>query len=71
MTLTPNDPPIPMETWCSPRGSLAIEKPVPGVIRFTYDGYMTADVVPFLESSVKKVLDAGLCPDLFIDLSQM
>ena len=71
MTLTHDGPPTPVETWCSPRGRLAIEKPVPGVIRFTYDGYMTADVVPFLASSVKKVLDAGLCPDLFIDLTQM
>lgn len=71
MTLTPNEPKARVDTWSSPRGILAIEHPVPGVIRFVYNGYMTADVVPFLEASVKRITDMGLRPDLFIDLTQM
>lgn len=71
MTDIPNDAAARVDTWSSPRGSLAIEHPVFGVIRFVYNGYMTADVVPFLEASVKRVTDAGLRPDLFIDLTQM
>jgi hypothetical protein len=59
------------ERWESPRGSLVIGEPVPGVIVFTYRGYMTADVVPFIESTVDRVLAAGLRPDLFIDLELM
>jgi hypothetical protein len=32
---------------------------------------MTADVVPFIERSVDRVLAAGIRPDLFIDLDDM
>jgi hypothetical protein len=60
-----------VETWESPRGSLAISQPVLGVIVFTYRGYMTAQVVPFVERSVERVLGVGLRPDLFIDLDRM
>ena len=60
-----------VEMWESPRGSLAISHPAPGVILFTYHGYMTAEVVPFIELSVNRVLDAGHRPDLFIDLDDM
>jgi hypothetical protein len=59
------------ETWESPRGSLVISHPAPGVIVFTYHGYMTAEVVPFIERSVNRVLAAGHRPDLFIDLADM
>jgi len=59
------------QTWESPRGSLVITQPAPGVMLFTYHGYMTAEVVPFIERSVDRVLAAGLRPDLFIDLGAM
>ncbi len=59
------------ETWHAPKGSLTIEKPVRGVIRFTYHGHMVAAVVPFLEASVAEVLRSGVRPDLFIDLAAM
>ena len=38
---------------------------------FTYHGYMTAEVVPFIELSVNRVLDAGHRPDVFIDLDDL
>jgi len=60
-----------VEMWESPVGNLAITHPAPGVILFTYHGYMTAEVVPFIERSVNRVLAAGHCPDLFIDLDDM
>src|SRR5688572_4332279 len=60
-----------IEKWESPQGSLAISHPAPGVIVFTYHGHMTADVVPFIERSVDRVLAAGHRPDLFIDLDHM
>jgi hypothetical protein len=60
-----------VERWESPRGSLAISHPAPGVIVFTYHGHMTAEVVPFIERSVDRVLAAGHRPDLFIDLDDM
>jgi hypothetical protein len=60
-----------IEKWESPRGSLTISHPAPGVILFTYHGYMTAEVVPFIERSVNRVLAAGHRPDLFIDLDDM
>jgi len=60
-----------IEKWESPRGSLAITHPAPGVIVFTYQGHMTADVVPFIERSVDRVLAAGHVPDLFIDLDRL
>jgi hypothetical protein len=59
------------EKWESPRGSLLITQPVPGVMVFTYEGYMVADVVPFIERAVNAVLATGLRPDLFIDLENM
>jgi hypothetical protein len=71
MTLEPTTGSYEIEKWESPRGTLAISHPVPGVIVFTYHGYMTADVVPFIERSVDRVLSAGHCPDLFIDLEDM
>jgi hypothetical protein len=60
-----------IEKWESPRGSVAISHPTPGVIVFTYHGHMTAEVVPFIERSVDRVLAAGHRPDLFIDLDDM
>ena len=60
-----------VEMWESARGNLAISHPAPGVILFTYHGHMTAEVVPFIELSVNRVLDAGHRPDLFIDLDDM
>lgn len=59
------------EKWETPRGSLVVSQPVPGVMVFTYDGYMVADVVPFIERTVNDVLATGLRPDLFIDLENM
>lgn len=56
------------QTWQSARGSLIIAQPVPGVMIFTYHGYMTAGAVPFIEAEVDEVLERGLRPDLFIDL---
>ena len=58
-------------TWESPRGRLVISEPTAGVMVFTYDGHMTADVVPFIESTVDRVLAQGLRPDLFIDLERL
>jgi anti-anti-sigma regulatory factor len=58
-------------TWESPRGRLVISEPAAGVIVFTYDGHMTADVVPFIEATVDRVLAEGLRPDLFIDLDRL
>lgn len=63
--------PAKVDKWESPRGTLVISQPVRGVIVFTYDGYMVADVVPFIESTVNEVLAAGLRPDLFIDVWNM
>jgi hypothetical protein len=60
-----------VEKWESPRGSLVISHPAPGVLVFTYHGHMTAEVVPFIERSVDRILAAGHCPDLFIDLDDM
>jgi anti-anti-sigma regulatory factor len=59
------------QTWESPRGRLVISEPAAGVIVFTYDGHMTADVVPFIEATVDRVLAEGLRPDLFIDLDRL
>lgn len=59
------------QTWESPRGRLVISEPAAGVIVFTYDGHMTADVVPFIEAAVDRVLAEGLRPDLFIDLDRL
>jgi hypothetical protein len=59
------------QTWESPRGSLVVTQPVLGVMLFTYRGYMTVEVVPFIERSVDGVLARGLRPDLFIDLERM
>jgi anti-anti-sigma regulatory factor len=58
-------------TWESARGRLVISEPTAGVIVFTYDGHMTADVVPFIEATVDRVLAEGLRPDLFIDLDRL
>lgn len=58
-------------TWESARGRLVISEPAAGVIVFTYDGHMTVDVVPFIESAVDRVLAEGLRPDLFIDLDRL
>ena len=58
-------------TWRSPRGSLIIEQPVPGVMLFTYHGHIPVEVVPLIEASVARVLNTGIRPDLFIDLEQM
>jgi hypothetical protein len=38
---------------------------------FTYQGYMTADVVPFVEQAVARVLATGARPDLFVDLGRL
>jgi hypothetical protein len=58
-------------TWESPRGRLVISEPAAGVIVFTYDGHMTADVVPFIEATVDRVLTECSSPDLFIDLDRL
>src|SRR5262245_42929006 len=57
--------------WESPRGRVVISEPTAGVIVFTYFGHATADMVPFIEATVDRVLAAGLRPDLFIDLELM
>ncbi len=59
------------DTWESDRGMLVITQPVLGVVVFTYDGYMTADVVPFIEHTFDQVLAQGVCPDMFVDLGQL
>jgi hypothetical protein len=59
------------ETWETPRGSLVITQPAPGVILFTYHGYVTAEAVRLIESSVDRVLATGVRPDLFIDLAKL
>ena len=59
------------ETWESARGSLVISCPGAGVMLFTYRGYMTAAVVPFIERAVDRMLATGVQPDLFIDLERM
>jgi hypothetical protein len=38
---------------------------------FSYQGYMTADVVPFVEQVVARVLATGAHPDLFVDLGRL
>jgi len=38
---------------------------------FTYGGHLTADVVPFVDASVDRVLKAGLRPRFFVDLEQV
>jgi anti-anti-sigma regulatory factor len=58
-------------TWESARGRLVISEPTAGVIVFTYEGHMTAEVVPFIEATVDRVLAEGLRPDLFIDLDRL
>lgn len=60
-----------VRAWESARGSLTISHPVPGVIVFTYHGYIAAEVVPFIEAEVDWALERRLRPDLFIDLSLM
>ena len=60
-----------IDKWESPRGTLVISQPVRGVMVFTYDGYMVADVVPFIERKVNDVLAKGVRPDLFIDTWNM
>jgi hypothetical protein len=59
------------ETWETERGSLVISHPAPGVIVFTYDGYVTAAAVLLIERSVDRVLATGVRPDLFIDLARL
>jgi hypothetical protein len=59
------------ETWETPRGSLVITQPVPGVMVFTYHGYVTVDAVRLIERSVDRVLATGVRPDLFIDLAKL
>jgi hypothetical protein len=59
------------ETWETPRGSLVITQPVPGVMVFTYHGYITVDAVRLIERSVDRVLASGVRPDLFIDLAKL
>ncbi|AKV02241.1 hypothetical protein AKJ09_08904 [Labilithrix luteola] len=41
------------------------------VMLFTYDGYATADFVPFIEGAVDRVLATGMRPDVFIDLDRI
>lgn len=60
-----------VENWKSDAGDLCITKPIPGVIVFTYHGHITAEAVPVIEHSVDQVLEAGLTPDLFIDLEHV
>jgi hypothetical protein len=60
------------EAWESPRGALVISHPVVGVMLYTYRGYMTVDVVPFIERTTARVLAvARRPPDVFIDLEEM
>jgi hypothetical protein len=48
-----------------------ISYPAPAVLLFTYQGYMTADVVPFIDQTVARVLATGARPDLFVDLGRL
>ena len=59
------------ETWESSRGRLTITYPARNVMLFTYGGHLTADVVPFIEVSVDRVLKAGIRPHFFVDLEQV
>lgn len=45
--------------------------PAMSVMVFTYEGYATADFVPFIEGSVDRVLALGVRPDIFIDLDRI
>jgi hypothetical protein len=38
---------------------------------FTYGGHLTADVVPFVDASVHRVVEAGIRPIFFVDLEQV
>lgn len=59
------------ETWESPTERLTITYPARGVMLFTYGGHLTADVVPFVEVSVDRVLKAGIRPHFFVDLEKV
>jgi len=59
------------EVWETRRGNLLITQPALGVMLFTYRGHMSADVVPFVERSVGRLLAAGVRPDLFVDVEAM
>jgi hypothetical protein len=38
---------------------------------FTYRGHLTADVVPFIDATVDRVLRAGIRPHFFVDLEHV
>jgi hypothetical protein len=59
------------DTWDWQRVKLVISQPVLGVVLFTYEGHMTADVIPFIERTFDRVLAQGVRPDLFIDVERM
>jgi hypothetical protein len=61
----------PDDVWESPRGSLVISYPGGSVMVFTYHGYMTPDVVPFVEACVNRVFATGRVPDFYVDLADM
>jgi hypothetical protein len=60
-----------MDTWEWERGKLVVSQPVLGVVVFTYEGHMTADVVPFIERTFDRVLAQGVRPDMFVDVERM
>ena len=55
-------------TWEWERGKLVVTQPVLGVVVFTYEGHMNADVVPFIERTFDQVLAQGVRPDMFVDV---
>ncbi len=59
------------ETWESARGRLMITHRARSVMLFTYGGHLTADVVPFVDASVDRLVKAGIRPTFFVDLEQV
>jgi hypothetical protein len=59
------------ESWESAGERLTISYPARSVMLFTYGGRLTADVVPFVELSVDRVLKAGIRPHFFVDLEKV
>jgi hypothetical protein len=71
--VTPGSRPTtqPDDVWQSPRGSLVISYPGGAVMVFTYHGYMTADVVPFVDACSDRMLATGATPDFYVDLEDL
>jgi hypothetical protein len=62
---------IRQEEWRSDHGGLTILYPADHVLVFKYLGHMSADVVPFVENAVDRVLAVDVRPDIFVDLAEM